>query len=389
MKLLIYNWRSFLQMDLYYVLDRMGISYDVFDYDFSKEGRDKNYDEHFVKVFSENYSCTDYDAIFSIAYWPALSDAAMASGMKYISWSYDCPLDATNPTRTLNNPCNYVFLFDSNQVDSYISEGINTVYHMPLGINVDRYETYSILDSRCNPYRTDISFVGDLYLSSTKGLKQIISTETANLLDDIIEKQKHNSKYELHELISTSFTDKINNEIEALNPLLSGNITQSHLEYTIAREITSYNRLMLLMLLGKIGNTTLYTSSNVDTLPNIDVHPRISYVDEMPWCFAASKVNLNSTLITITSALPLRALDIMACGGFLLSNNQQEFKSMGYVDGQNVALFSSFEEAVEKCRFYLSHEDLRSQIAQKGRATTFQNHRLDSRLKEILTISFK
>lgn len=49
----------------------------------------------------------------------------------------------------------------------------------------------------------------------------------------------------------------------------------------------------------------------------------VSYTAEMPDVFYRSKINLNLTLRSITSGIPLRA-DILGCGGFLLSNYQPE-----------------------------------------------------------------
>ena len=50
----------------------------------------------------------------------------------------------------------------------------------------------------------------------------------------------------------------------------------------------------------------------------------VSYTAEMPDIFHTTKINLNITLRSITSGIPLRAIDILGCGGFLLSNYQPE-----------------------------------------------------------------
>ena len=57
----------------------------------------------------------------------------------------------------------------------------------------------------------------------------------------------------------------------------------------------------------------------------------------MPLIFRESKINLNITLRSITSGMPLRALDIMGAGGFLLSNYQQELAE-NYIDGEELVL---------------------------------------------------
>lgn len=51
----------------------------------------------------------------------------------------------------------------------------------------------------------------------------------------------------------------------------------------------------------------------------------IDYYNEMPYVFNNSRINLNITLRSIKSGIPLRAMDICGAGGFLLSNYQADF----------------------------------------------------------------
>ena len=388
MKLLIYDWASYYRYDIYAILHNMGIEYDVFEYDFDIEGRSKHYDEEFINVFKNNYSSNDYDAIFSIAYWAVFSDAAMITGMKYISWSYDCPLDTEKPMRTLNNPCNFVFLFDKTQVDYYKSLGIETVYYMPLGINVERYTAYNESDNRSDRFRTDVSFVGSLYIGSINGIKSVVSDRTRTVMEQIVETQKRlPGQYILDKIITDEFINMLNKEIEEINPGIKGNLSRPNTANTFAYEVTSYNRMMLLMLLGKRYKTTLYTNSKIDVLNNVIVKKSINYYDEMPWCFAGTKINLNSTFISIQTGLPLRVLDIMGCGGFLLSNRQAEFETLGYIDGEDVALFTDFGEAIEKAEYYINNDDVRRRVARNGRKKVYENANMKDKLSKILLIS--
>ena len=75
---------------------------------------------------------------------------------------------------------------------------------------------------------------------------------------------------------------------------------------------------------------------------------------------------MNITLKIIQSGIPLRALDIMGAGGFLLSNFQPELNEY-FEDGVEFASFNSAEEAYEKATFYLKNDDIRENIASRGR----------------------
>ena len=63
--------------------------------------------------------------------------------------------------------------------------------------------------------------------------------------------------------------------------------------------------------------------------------------------------------------MPLRVLDILGSGGFLLSSYQPEVAEYFIADSE-VVLYSDIQEAIDKTAFYLAHEDLRSKIAING-----------------------
>lgn len=389
MKLLVYKWSAFALEDVIYQFKKLNIDYDVFTYDFDREGHSKHYDEEFLKYFRNNIDVSKYDAIFSIAYWAVLSDAANMSGIKYISWSYDCPLDTQDPLRTFNNECNYIFLFDRKQVDKYKGEGITTVYHLPLGINADRYKNISPNSVNCEKYRTDVSFVGNLYTGNTAGLKSLVSERSANIIQGIVDTQKKlQDRYILDQLVTQQFIDALNMEVEALHPGIVGNYSRDGFENTLAYDVTNYNRLILLMLCAKRFKTDLYTENQVDDIDGLNVHGRVSYYDEMPWIFAASKVNINSSFISIQSGIPLRAMDILASGGLLVSNRQPEFEDF-FIEDEEVVLYTGFDEAIDKISYYLANEEKRAMIALKGRKAVFEKCNMADRIKEMFNIAFE
>ena len=112
----------------------------------------------------------------------------------------------------------------------------------------------------------------------------------------------------------------------------------------------------------------------------------VNYFDEMPYVFAASKINLNISVKGIQSGIPLRAYDVMSSGGFLLSNYQAELVEM-FTYGEEMVVYESMEDAVEKCYFYLEHEDLRRKIAKNGKQKVFEEHNMADRIKIMLELA--
>ena len=88
-------------------LDSLELSLTVFLFDFEKQ------DIAELENFFRGISADKYDFCFSINYFPEISMLCNANNIKYISWGYDCPFNVRDIEKTLGNPCNYVFCFDS------------------------------------------------------------------------------------------------------------------------------------------------------------------------------------------------------------------------------------------------------------------------------------
>lgn len=75
----------------------------------------------------------------------------------------------------------------------------------------------------------------------------------------------------------------------------------------------------------------------------------------MPQVFAHSKINLNMTCKSIRNGIPLRVFDVLGCGGFLLTNYQNDLSEC-FTIGEDLDIFTSPDDLLSKCEYYLSHE---------------------------------
>ena len=154
----------------------------------------------------------------------------------------------------------------------------------------------------------------------------------------------------------------------------------------MATQVTNYERIRLLKLLSTIPDCTinLFSPHNLaDT--SLTFKGPIDYMSEMPYVFKTSKINLNITLKCIQSGIPLRALDIMGCGGFLLSNYQAEMTEF-FRPGIDFVSYGSMDEAKDLAKYYLSHEEERKTIAQNGCEIVKQHFTYEKQLKQIFDI---
>ncbi len=77
-----------------------------------------------------------------------------------------------------------------------------------------------------------------------------------------------------------------------------------------------------------------------------------------------------------------RHFEINSCGSFQLSYYVEGLERL-YAIGEEIAIFSSPEDLVEKARYYLKHEDEREAIAKAGHRRTLAHHTIDARLTEL------
>lgn len=355
MHILILHWGAYTHSDILQTFNKLHIHYHVFEYVF----QDKNNDDFFISQFTTQLNESHYDAVFSVNYFPLVAQVCYSSNIKYLSWSYDCPLNVYNIEDTLGLETNYVFLFDRIQVKYYHNLGFTNVYHLPLAINSERLQNIIITPAEKEFYQSDISFVGKLYNSTLPALMAPFSEYTKGYLTAIANTQL---KIYGHYFIDSLLTDNFLSDIQTQSGL---SITKEQLAYSLATYVTHNERLILLKHLSDNYNFKLYSTDSNPLLSNIIAQGYVRYFTEMPKVFISSKINLNISVRNTQSGMPLRVLDILGCGGFLLSNYQPEVAEY-FVPDTDFVYYESIEDALEKADFYLRHDNKRLEISQNG-----------------------
>ena len=115
-------------------------------------------------------------------------------------------------------------------------------------------------------------------------------------------------------------------------------------------------------------------------------HGPIDYYKEMPYVFVESKINLNITLRSIKTGIPLRALDIMGSGGFLLTNFQSKFLEY-FTPDEDFVYYNDYNELMDKVDCYLIHEKERKEIALNGCEKVRIKHTYRQRIEEMMNIA--
>lgn len=305
------------------------------------------------------------NCVISFDFLPVVSRICQKNNIVYISWVYDWP-NFTLFDREIYNDCNRVFIFDRDGIEQLSRYHVNHLYYSPLAVNTKRLDAMLGTKNDSIEYRYDVSFVGNMYLD----LKGAMMTENIpeyyeGFVRALSTAQGKIYGYNLvNDVITKGFAEEY---LKAINLEINGtNVPREYILATqINRYITGVERKEMLNTIGLSHSTHLFTQSPVGET-SVIVHGGVDYEKEMPVVFHTSKINLNITLRSITSGVPLRVFDILGAGGFCLTNYQSGIAEH-FRDGEDLVMFTDRDDMLDKIAYYLSHEDERIQIARNGR----------------------
>ena len=392
MNVLFYRYGSICEPDILEVFDRMGIVTCEASLEITRKDAGAEEKLHYV---SDILCKHPVDFIFSINYFPFLSALCERIGMLYVCLSVDCPVLELF-SRTIRNRCNRIFLFDYAQYETFHPENPEGIFYLPLATNTERWDSSLPPLSESTPpvYRDDISFVGSLYheKSPLSLLKPSpLSEFGTGYMDGLIEAQLKVSGMEL--LMngpSDQWIAELKQSFPAF-PVLADPFTDTD-RYVAANcylgmRAAEAERVRTLNALAEHFSVTLYTRSDTSLLRHVNCRGGVTTHGEMPHVFRDSKINLNITMRPIQTGLSLRIWDILGCGGFLLSNYQAEIPEY-FELGKDLDCYENLPDLLSKVQYYLTHEDIRQEIAANGYRKVTQMHTWTHRIASMFRILF-
>ncbi|MBI1389994.1 MAG: glycosyltransferase [bacterium] len=110
---------------------------------------------------------------------------------------------------------------------------------------------------------------------------------------------------------------------------------------------------------------------------------RIEYEYELPRLYASAKININIFHVQCVAAPNPRVYDVLACGGFLLSNYNPGLEDEFNI-GEDLDVFHTRDELIEKVEYYLARPHERQAIARRGRARALAKCGRHDRIQTLL-----
>lgn len=332
-----------------------------------------------------------FDLIFTINYYPIISEVCRIYGIKYCSLIVDAPVLELY-SHTVSNDCNRIFVFDKGLVEDIPRLCQKNVFVLPLCADFEQLDSVvrNATDVQKSKFSGDVAFVGSLYSEKCpyNRLPQM-PEKIRGYLEGVIEAQLKVYGFNfIKQLLTPEIIDwflENDKELyrfpEKADADYAGVISHS----VVGMKVAEQERIRLLSALSELFDVNLYTGSDSAMMPKVHNCGRVQTYSEMPIVFHESKINLNMTAKPIQKGLPLRVFDVLACGGFLITNYQEQLPEVFEI-GKDLEIYTSAEELAEKIDFYLKHDDLRQEIARNGYEKVKNNHTYRIRIKQMLDV---
>ncbi len=349
-------------------------------------------------IILQNVDQSKPDIIFGFNYFPEVAKSCKELDIPYYSWVYDNPCIQLF-SYTVLFPTNHIFVFDSDTYYRFANQGIKTISFLPMAANPKRLSKLwnagsGKMEFYPKNYQADISFVGSLYTEEHQFYQRMmqkgISPYAEGYLRGLMESQKN--LYGCN-IIESALTDAILQEMHRalpLEPEVDSAATMQYLfsEFVINRQITAEERTDLLTsIAGATGENNLrrnlYTRDRQSKIAGWNNCGPIDFYEAAPRVFHNSKINLNISLRSIVNGIPLRCFEIMASGGFLLTNYQGDF-DLFFENGRDYVAFESEEDLMDKVAYYLGYDKEREEIARNGYRRICEAHTYRHRAEEML-----
>ncbi len=329
--------------------------------------------------------------VFSINFFPYISEVCERLHVTYVCLSVDCPVLELY-SASIRNQCNRIFLFDYHQYTQFHAENPNCIFYLPLAANVARWDEIlhtADTEAVATVPAYDVSFVGSLYNEKSSYPHLVLSDQDRDLCEQMLTARPVLSGlYQIEDALTPQMINafkKADAGFYTLPDAFTDTAAFVTANYYLGMELSSRDRIQLLKSLSEAFDVHLFTRSDASSLPKVHRHGGVSTHTEMPLVFKQSKINLNITMCSIQTGLSQRIFDILGCGGFLLTNYQGEIPEY-FAIGKDLDCYESIKECHEKIAYYLAHDDIRQEIADTGYQKVKAMHTYQIRIARILKI---
>jgi spore maturation protein CgeB len=317
----------------------------------------------------------------------------------YDMWYY--PTSMYNPDTKGHLREVFVFTCDAEQLEAYERAGVTHAEYLPLAANTDRFRPLHGEPRDAARYRYRVGFYGtpmlgtpnNGYLTLSKHLDEQERSPSPKLTPDQIRR----TRLLLETIVRVQSEDLFRYRLPEIVPEMERKYRITPVEKTmtpkkqawvlmLSDHISMIQRIAVVKRLAPLGITVFGPPEwkRVEA-PGLAYGGPVDYASALPGVINDICINVGVEKSMGDRALGQRIFEVLACGGFLLSNRTSVQERL-FEDGKDLVLYDTLDDLEEKARYYLTHDRHREEIAARGRRTVAGHHGTALRAEHILEV---
>ncbi|MDF2549808.1 MAG: hypothetical protein K0S07_875 [Chlamydiales bacterium] len=307
------------------------------------------------------------------------------SGIQYIAWNVDTPVYSVYSEEAKSSQV-ALFGYDRAETLALQEKGFANAHYLPVAAPLQRLTNQTFSKEDRARYSASISFVGSTCHDNEYNeyrFAERLSKETLEQIAALFEEQRRSIKPILFDRLTSPLVAAIERELGTSfsSPYLD---SRQKLTYLLGRKYTELERKEMIQKVATHFPTKVYGDDSWLSVqaPHLQYMGHAEHYHVMPKVFHLSDININLTRAYVPSGLPMRVFDILACQGFLLSNDREDLHRL-FQPGKDLALFGHTEDLLAKIDHYLTFANERLEMIQHSQET-IRLHTFENRLQEMM-----
>lgn len=296
-----------------------------------------------------------------------------------VLWFLDSP-KRVETTKEEIEAVDAIFTFDASYIPYLKELGGKECHYLPTAAGIHPLPENMPDQIRKPRTGSDVGFLGSLAASRYQSVREFWQgrdPEFVTILDGIVEDYLADRTVSLEERYNQS-------------PGRERLEYQGHVVLYLEERATYMHRLRTLQQVKEYGLKTYGSpewgnSQWAEDLVSCYAGYAPKYEEELPGVYFNTKININAFHVQCENSTNPRIYDVLAAGGFLLTEYRPAIEDE-LEDGKHLVWYKSLDELKEKTEYYLAHEDEREAIALEGQKFVLEHATYKARVKKILGI---
>ncbi len=328
--------------------------------------------------------------IFSINFFPTLGGIAGRLGIPFLAWEIDPCASTIPPLDPMDRAAgsSFVFTWRKGRTRLLQQAGYQYVHHLPLAASTGLRRPGLPLPEGQNA--AALSFVGSCM--------RRMGREHQDLLRQLAAARPQAEDWRaffagLERLKETIRAQPCRRDLEERLADLAAACSiplcldlegeQADLIVLAGETLASEKRVAVVRSLVDLGIVVHGEKDWQQAIPEVDYRGPLGHGDALSAHFGHCAINIDINRIYQPDIVTLRTFEVAACGGFLLTEENEDVAELFKPD-EEIVFYRNVDDLRDKVTWFLEHSSEREQIARAFHERFMRDHRLEQRLDRLL-----